>query len=245
MVEQASAKFADRVIISNDLWHKTLCSRSVSNDKCISVLNYPDEHIFLKEFKKKRNGSFVFLYPGTLNYHQGLDLAVQAFSKIKDEAIHSELHIIGEGPAREHLKEMVKQNGVEDRVLLKDPVTLDEIAGIMAAADAGIIPKRNDSFGGEAFSTKSLEFMSLGVPIIVSRTKIDRYYFNDSIVRFFEPENVQELAEAMLAMIRDKALRDRLVANGLEFAKRNSWGQKKKIYLDLVDSLCEKANPGN
>jgi glycosyltransferase involved in cell wall biosynthesis len=245
LAEQASAKFADHVIISNHLWHKRLCSRSVSNDKCTAILNYPDEQTFFKEFPKKPNKRFVFLYPGTLNFHQGLDLAVQAFSRIKDEADPSELHIIGEGPAREELRGMVRINGVQNRVFLKDPVPLDKIARIMSAADAGIIPKRNDGFGGEAFSTKSLEFMSLGVPIIVSRTRIDQYYFNDSVVKFVDPENVQDLAEGMLAMIRDKELRDRLAERGLEFARNFSWGEKKKIYLDLVDSLCCKEAAGD
>ncbi len=73
----------------------------------------------------------------------------------------------------------------------------------MSMADAGVIPKRNDDFGGEAFGTKTLEFMALGVPIILSRTKIDSYYFNDSIVTFFDPENDQDLADSMLQLIRN------------------------------------------
>lgn len=43
------------------------------------------------------------------------------------------------------------------RVFMNDPVTLDEIVEIMTNADIGVIPKRNDDFGGEAFSTKTLE----------------------------------------------------------------------------------------
>ena len=56
----------------------------------------------------------------------------------------------------------------------------------MANADIGIVPKRNDSFGNEAFSTKILEFMSLSIPVVISSTRIDRHYFNDTVVRFFE-----------------------------------------------------------
>ena len=108
----------------------------------------------------------------------------------------------------------------------------------MAHADLGIIPKRNDQFGGEAFSTKTLEFMASGVPIIVAKTKVDKYYFNDSLVKFFEPENVKDLADAMLTMVRDEELRDRLSNNGFEFVKNISWNKKKIEYLDLVDGLC-------
>ncbi len=47
----------------------------------------------------------------------------------------------------------------------------------MSKADLGIVPKRAAGFGDEAFSTKILEFMALGVPVIASETQIDRYYF--------------------------------------------------------------------
>ena len=56
---------------------------------------------------------------------------------------------------------------------------LRAIASMMADADLGVVPKRNDSFGGDAFSTKILEFMALGVPLLVADTRIDRHYFND------------------------------------------------------------------
>jgi glycosyltransferase involved in cell wall biosynthesis len=70
----------------------------------------------------------------------------------------------------------------------------------------GVVPKRADSFGNEAYSTKIMEFMSLGVPVIVSETKIDRYYFDDSVVRFFQSGNSDALADAMLEVMRGPAL---------------------------------------
>ena len=66
----------------------------------------------------------------------------------------------------------------------------------LANADLGVVPKRADSFGNEAYSTKIMEFMSLGVPVVVSSTKIDRFYFDDSVVRFFESGNADALATA-------------------------------------------------
>ena len=114
---------------------------------------------------------------------------------------------------------------------------IKKIAEVMADADIGIIPKRNDGFGGEAFSTKTLEFMSLGVPIIVSKTKVDEFYFNETIVKFFEPGNENDLADAMILLAKDKKLRDSLAENALRFVQENQWEVRKHIYLDLVDSL--------
>src|SRR5438552_12086192 len=86
--------------------------------------------------------------------------------------------------------------------------------------------------------------MSLGVPVVASSTKIDRYYFDDSVLRFFESGNPDALAEAMLAVIRDDAQRHRMVKNASEYAARNSWETKKQEYLDLVDGLCAHRTTG-
>ena len=69
-----------------------------------------------------------------------------------------------------------------------------KIAEVVANADLGVVPKRADSFGNEAFSTKIMEYMAEGVPAIVSKTRVDQSYFNDSIVRFFDSGNENELA---------------------------------------------------
>jgi glycosyltransferase involved in cell wall biosynthesis len=82
-----------------------------------------------------------------------------------------------------------------------------------------------------------MELMSQGIPVIVSRTKIDTYYFDDSVVRFFPSGDVRGLADAMLELIQRKDLRDSLSEHGKEYVAQNSWDVRKQEYFDLVDSL--------
>jgi glycosyltransferase involved in cell wall biosynthesis len=241
LIEGVSSGFADHVIIANHIWEKKLIARSVKPAKLTTLMNYPDTSIFFPRKRTRENNEFKMLYPGTVNWHQGLDIAVRALALIKDKAPHASLHIYGSGTHLSYIEELIRQLGLSDRVYLKAGIPLRDLAEVVAQADLGVIPKRNDQFGGEAFSTKSLEFMASGIPIIIAKTKVDQYYFNDSVVKFFEPENVEDLADAMLTMIRDKSLRDRLSKNGLEFAKKNAWSDKKEEYLKLVNGLCQKA----
>jgi glycosyltransferase involved in cell wall biosynthesis len=108
---------------------------------------------------------------------------------------------------------------------------------LIANADLGVVPKRADSFGNEAYSTKIMEFMSQGVPVVISRTKIDTFYFEEGVVHFFPSGDSEAMANAMLDVIHDKELRASLVTRGYEYVERNSWGRKKKEYLDLIDAL--------
>ena len=68
LVERISCRFADHVIISNHIWQKTLHSRSVSENKCSTILNYPDPRIFHLK-KTAANGKFVIMNPGSMSWH--------------------------------------------------------------------------------------------------------------------------------------------------------------------------------
>jgi glycosyltransferase involved in cell wall biosynthesis len=237
LIEKASVAFSDHVIIANHIWEKTLQSRSITKEKCTTMLNYPDPSIFYKRPKVRKEIKFIVIYPGTINWHQGLDIAVSAFAQIKNDTPEAEFHIYGDGPMRPAIQQLIADLNLQDRVFLKGTLTLDQIAVAMADADLGIVPKRNDSFGGDAFSTKILEFMALGVPVVAAATRIDRYYFNDSIVRFFEPENAQDLALTINDMVRNRELGERLSSNAMAFVSDFTWDKREKEYLSLVDRL--------
>ncbi|HLE17267.1 MAG TPA: glycosyltransferase [Syntrophales bacterium] len=238
LVEKLSILFSDHVIIPNHLWHKKLVRRSVDEKKCSVILNYPDTDIFHRRPVKKDKDKFVLIYPGTLNWHQGVDIAIRAFSMIKDDVPNAEFHIYGGGSSKNSLIKLASELGLHGRVFFKNQLPLEEIAEVVANADLGIVPKRDNSFGSEAFSTKILEFMALNVPVVVSGTKIDRYYFDDTLVKFFQPGDEKNLAQSILLLINDPDLRNRLVNNSLEYIKKNNWEIKKAEYLKIVDSLC-------
>ncbi len=238
-VEQVSAKFASHVIIANDLWKERLLKRSVTPEKCSAFCNYPDADRFYPRARTRNDGKFQILYPGSLNWHQGLDVAIRAFARIKDQIPNAEFHIYGEGAAKPDLITLAGSLHLEDRVIFHEWTPLDEVVQVMCNADLAVVPKRASSaFGTEAASTKIMEFMSVGVPVIVSRTKIDEFYHNDSRVEFFASEDEPALASAMLRLSADSNRRQELVRNAAQHAKQSSWAAKKVEYLALVDRLA-------
>ena len=241
LIENKSAKFADYVIVANHLWYETLLSRSVSADKCSVVLNHVDPAIFYRRSGTRNDGKFVIIFPGSFQWHQGLDIAIEAISKLRDKAPNAELHLYGSGGTEPDLIALAGRLGLNGQVKFCGGLPLHKMPDVIANADLGVVPKRADSFGDQAYSTKIMEFMSQGVPVVVSRTKIDSYYFNEGEVHFFPSGDSQALADAILEVIQDEALRKNLVAKGLEYARQNSWDQKKNEYLKLVDSLTTQS----
>jgi glycosyltransferase involved in cell wall biosynthesis len=241
-IERASARFASHVIIANHIWRDRLISRSVASGKCTVVMNYPDPSIFTRRGPSRpTKEKFLMLYPGTLMTHQGLDIAIRAFAKISKQAPQAVFQIYGSGPSTGELMQLIKKLGVEGKVSMHAGCPLREIAHIMETVDLGIVPKRKDNFGNEAFSTKTLEFMAMGVPVIVSDTTIDKYYFNESVVKFFRSGDDDDLARCMLEMIEDSETRKLQIENANRFIKTFDWDARQHEYFELVDGLTRSA----
>ena len=239
-VERFSAAFATRVIIANDLWHNRFVARSAPAAKCSVVRNHPDVEIFIAQSRqeKKTDGKFLFMYPGSLNWHQGVDVAIRAFAGIADQMPEAEFHIYGEGSAKTSLIQLANDLNMQNRVIFHPFLPSREIARVMASTDIAIEPKRATSaFGNEALSTKILEFMALGVPVIASKTKIHAYYYDNSIIQYYENDDEAELARQILRLKHSPELCDQMVANAKKYVQEYNWNVRKYDYLQLVDTL--------
>ncbi len=238
-LEKASAGFADHVIVSNHIWYQKLISRCVPEEKCSVVLNHVDPVVFYRRARTRNDGKLVVLFHGSFQWHQGLDIAVEALARMRSTVPNAELHLYGDAgtSAAADLGRLAQRLGLNGNVKVFDRVPIDKIPDIIANADIGVVPKRADSFGNEAYSTKIMEFMSQGVPVVISRTAIDSFYFDETAVRFFPSGNSEAMANTMLDLLHDEGLRNTLIANGHEYVDRNSWEQHKSGYLNLVTSL--------
>ncbi len=235
-VERVSCAFADHVIVANHLWYERLISRAVPASRCTAIMNYPDLRLFSRPPDASRVESFRLLYPGSLNHHQGVDIAVRAFALAASEMPGSEFHVYGRGPDLPMLKRLSGELGLGERIRFMENVGLTQIGPLMAQASVGVVPKRADGFGNEAFSTKILEFMACGVPVIVSRTRVDEHYFDDSLVNFFDG-TAEDLARVLVRVYKTPGEQAERVRHSEAFAKRHSWQCRSGEYSAIVDGL--------
>lgn len=243
-LEKLSCKFAHHVITVTEPWKDRLVGRSLCASKCTVLLNVPDERIFkfnADRFEQKNNSPFNLFYHGSLEEHFGVDTMLEAMPEIRKKAPTVMLNIYGgkKGRMSDIFLNMVKDLDIDDCVAFNDTVPFFSLPDILSKADLGIVPTKGGIFSDEAVSMKSLEYLYLGIPIVISGTKAHRHYYDDSFVTFFDPSNVSDLAEKVAGLCNDLPRRKMQVRNSKSFIEKNKWEETKNIYLGAIQKVFE------
>ena len=237
--EWVSVAFADQVITINEPILELLVERGLKRSKATVVMNAVDEERFAANSKNVKHRSresnlFVMMYHGTLTKIYGLDIAVSAFSQVHERMPGAELWILGAGPEQEVLRKMVEAADLGAKIRIVGQVPSREIPQWLDDCDVGLLPIRRDVFLDFAFPNKLPEFVISGKPVLISRLKAIRYYFPDSCLCFFEPNDAKSLGEQMVHMYLNRDMRTELPARAREAYEPIRWHVMKGRYLDLV-----------
>lgn len=241
LIERISARFSDHVFTVTEIWKDKLIQRGLPKFKCSVLMNVPDEKVLNLIKNKKRISSysskFRLIYPGTLGEHFGVETLIRSMPIIKKEIPSIQLDIYGDGHQREFLLKLAKELGVKDVINFHSPIPIEELFLVMQQMDIGIVPTRDGIYSGEILPMKSLELIAMGIPIVISRTEGSQYYYDDSMVMFFEPDNHEDLARAVLELYKSPQKRTELIKNSIKFTKIHNWERYKKTYFNVVDSI--------
>ncbi len=240
IVEKICCRFADHVITVTDIWRDKLIERAgISKDKCTVLMNVPDHQIIdkYKKEEKKNSPHFRLLYPGNLGEHFGVETLVRAMPIVVAEIPSCRLEIYGDGPKKAYLQELAKELSAEHVINFNKYVAVDELYSIMKQMDIGVVPTLDGVFAGEALSTKSLEFLAMGIPVVISRTRINLYYYDDSMVMFFRQGDHKDLADCIVRLYKNPGKREELVQNARAFTERHNWKKYREDYSKTVEGL--------
>lgn len=240
--EKISFAFSDHIITIHEPLRKLFVKRNNMDEKKISVvLNIPDSKIFSTDNKEKakiKDNDFVLIYTGTVAKRYGLDIAVRGISRLKEKISGLKFMIIGEGEHLNYIKELVLKLNLGKYVEFYDPVPIDRIPDFIAKASLGVSTHKQDSFWDLYFSTKIVEFLTLGLPVVSSRTRTIQYYFGEDDLFYFTPEKEEEFAEKVLSIYEQPVTAIKKVDNAIyNISKNMNWSKEKSKYIKLVKSF--------
>lgn len=159
-----------------------------------------------KAMERKYNleGKKVVLFTGRLTVHKGVKYLIKAAKKIKGEVV-----ILGDGPERPYLKELIKKYELKN-VRLLGYIREDDLATLSRfyyRADVYVAP----SVWDEPLGMVILEAMAAGTPVIGTRkggiTTILKDGYNGFLVR---PRNSTQIAQMVNKLLADDRLRQKM-----------------------------------
>lgn len=182
------------------LTHTTVCNQGVSSE--------------LFPRRPTAEWGWRLLYVGRLDERKGVDLAIQALALLPESATLV-IAGVGEEAYASSLRGLAERLGVQARVTFTTRPR-EELVELYEAANVLVFPTRWE----EPWGLVPLEAMSVGRPVVATGRGGSGEYLKDgqNSVLFDVEEGGNGLAEAIRALARDGALRERVVAGGIATA---------------------------
>jgi len=241
--ERLSALVAHKVICVNHPQRETLVARGIPNAKTFISMNVPDPRIFNGREQRPRASAgeqLNLVYHGTMAHRLGVDLLIRATSSLKERIPTLRLHLWGHGDDLPAFQALAHQLNVQDRVTFNPRgYPLEQLPVHLREMDLGVIGNRQSTAGDLMLPVKLLEYVSLGIPAIAPRLKTIQHYFNEDMVRYYEPEDVTSLADAVVGLHRDTELRGRQARRAKDFLTDYGWERQGDELVAMYQTLVE------
>lgn len=155
------------------------------------------------------------VYVGGLAKHKGVHTAIKAISLLKSQGKADGLHLTIIGSGHPDYEELLKQHvgvlGLAKNVLFRGRVPRSKIAEILADQDIFLFT----SVYEEPMARTVMEAMAVGLPVIGTAVGGQREMLEDGVNALtFQPDNVADLADRIVQLACDPALRARLADAG-------------------------------
>ena len=234
---------ANKIICVNHVQRDELVGRGIPSKKITISMNVPDPKWFeMKSMtpRSKSSKKIKMIYHGTIAKRLGIDLAIRAFARICSKNSEMEFHILGHGESIDECMEISSLLDLDDHVYFsKKMLPLESLLDILRDMDVGIVGNRKNAATELMLPVKLLEYIALNIPVVVPRLKAIEYYFTEDMVSYFEPENVDSLAQAILNLCNDEQRRKSQAEKAKTFLDRYGWATHK---MDLINLYREVTN---
>jgi len=238
--ERLAAWFSDCVLTVHEpvRRHILIEQHGMAPEAVQVVANFADDDLFRLRTPAESLGPLRLVFHGTILERYGLGDVLGALVKMKYRD-RIRVRIIGEGDYSEQLRQGIDTLGLADIVEFDNRMyPLEQIPQRLADCHLGLVPLRISSITNFALPLKLIEYLALGMPSITVRSVAIGFYFADEDCFFYEPGNVDSLAQVLDRIAADPALleqaRQRAVVNRDKFL----WSREKKKYTDLLTGLA-------
>lgn len=200
----------------------------------LEVLPMPhDETVFYRDESVIRDNNLIVSVPRFTDQKR-VDILIKAFALISEKNADLKLHIYGEGPLRSQIDDLIDKFALQNRVAIFNPVTQHELREIYNRASIVVLNSVNEGFG----LTLS-EAMLCGATVIGTDSGGIRDIIEHEKRGLLVPiNNSEKLAEAILRLIDNPDLCQKLGMNGYAFANEQYQSEPlARRYSEIIKNI--------
>ena len=244
---------ADAVIVVTQGIEDYLINHGVDKNKVWVIENGANTELFkpirdnniLKGLKNRlhiTDDENVVVFVGNLAPWQGVEYLLRAVPLIVEENPKTKFLIVGDGIMKEKLESLTKELNIRCDVIFTGTVPYESVPEYMNLSDVCVAPfirTRNESMGLSPL--KIYEYLACGTPVVASDIKGvgDLLESSNSGIPVI-PDAPDELAEAIIKLLKDKQLREEMGKNGREMVINNySWENTAKKTIEVFESILD------
>jgi glycogen(starch) synthase len=243
-LEEETAKNATMVVtISNYSLEKIQKYYGIEQSKVRIVPNGVDIEKFKPMDTKEVRQQFglgkepCVLFVGSLIPRKGLPFLVEAAKKVVRIQADTKFVIVGDGPLRNQLYDSLKTANLSGNFKFLGNLKDNVLSAIYNCADVFVLPSIQEGQG-----IVLLEAQASGKPVVAFDIGgVNETLQNKETGLLVKQGDVDALADALLKLLTDKALREKMGSNGRKFVSENyTWdicAQKMlKVYLEALET---------
>ena len=179
------------------------------------------------------DGFRVFVSVCRLLEKKGIDNAIRAFASASLARPGWRYIVVGTGPYETRLREIAVEEGVADKVVFAGEVIDDDLVAHYCLGDIFVMPNRELANGDtEGFGLVFLEANCCGLPVIAGGDGGSTDAVQDGVNGIVvNGASVPEITTAMVSLMDDPALLERLVRGAATISQRADWKGKTTAFL--------------
>jgi glycosyltransferase involved in cell wall biosynthesis len=196
------------------------------------IPNIIDLDIFFPASGSPEGTSFTAVVTRNLEPIYGLATAIRAIAIVREKIPQVKLNIAGSGPQLCELEELVESLDLKSTVFFLGRLERAEIVDLYHNADFMLNPTTVDNMPNSV-----LEALACGVPVISTNVGGVPYIVRDGETALLvDPDNEQEMAQAIVKLYNDSELRENLAKSGECEVAQYSWSKVKQQWFALYNT---------
>lgn len=186
-----------------------------------------------KETLPEKAGHFVF-YQGAVNEARAFEFLIPAMKQVNNRLV-----VCGDGNFMPQLRQLIRENGVEDKVELKGMLTPEQLWKVSLDAKIGITIIENNGLN-QYFSlpNKFFDYIHAGIPqVAVNYPEYRKINDQFEIAILLDKAEPEIIASAINNLLQNDVLYERLRKNCIMARQILNWQEEEKKLLKFYESV--------